>query len=553
VGLVRPTPASFDVATWRDLPFGERVRVACEDWAAHGFGAPATTYAFYLAKIVLYVGVWLAGVAASDGVAGLRDALGAWDTTAAFQKAIVWTMAYEVLGLGAGSGPLTGRYAPPVAAPLHFARPGTVRLPPWPQLPLTRGTRRTVVDAALYVAVVGLLLRALFAPAVTPAVVAPVVVLLPLLGLRDKTVFLAARSEHYLTTLVVFLSVGDTIAGSKLVMVAIWWWAATSKLNHHFPSVLGVMLANHPLLRATALRRRLFRAPPGDLRPSRTTTWLAHAGTAWEYAFPVLLLAGDGGTLTTVGLVMMLAFHTYILSSVPMGVPIEWNVLVMYAAVVLFGANAAVPVWPLEAVWLAPLLVLALVVAPLAGNLWPQRISFLPSMRYYAGNWACSAWLLRPAAIARIEERVTTAAPDVVAQVRRFFADDVVTAVLARSLAFRAMHLHGRIVQALLPRAVDDLDEYEVRDGEIVAGIVLGWNFGDGHLHHEQLLAALQERCDFAPGDVRCVLVESQPMAAATHHWRIVDAATGTVAEGRAAARDLVDRQPWDHTPLVHS
>ena len=39
----------------------------------------------------------------------------------------------------------------------------------------------------------------------------------------------------------------------------------------------------------------------------------------------------------------------------------------------------------------------------------------------------------------------------------------------------------------------------------MVAGVVLGCNFGDGHFHDEQLLAAVQERCGFAPGELRVV------------------------------------------------
>ena len=46
-------------------------------------------------------------------------------------------------------------------------------------------------------------------------------------------------------------------------------------------------------------------------------------------------------------------------------------------------------------------------------------------------------------------------------------------------------------LQRLLPNAVDRLGDYEYVDGELVAGMVLGWNFGDGHLHSEELLQAL--------------------------------------------------------------
>ena len=45
--------------------------------------------------------------------------------------------------------------------------------------------------------------------------------------------------------------------------------------------------------------------------------------------------------------------------------------------------------------WVGAFLAVMLVALPLAGNLWPARISFLLAMRYYAGNWAWSVWLLK--------------------------------------------------------------------------------------------------------------------------------------------------------------
>ena len=73
----------------------------------------------------------------------------------------------------------------------------------------------------------------------------------------------------------------------------------------------------------------------------------------------------------------------------------------------------------------------------------------------------------------------------------------------------------------------------------------LGWNFGDGHLHDEQLLAAIQEQCDFQPGDLRCLFLESQPIHQQRMHWRVVDAATGPISGGDIAVRDLLELQPW--------
>ena len=100
-------------------------------------------------------------------------------------------------------------------------------------------------------------------------------------------------------------------------------------------------------------------------------------------------------------------------------------------------------------------------------------------------------------------------------------------------------------------RAVDDLDAYDVIEGEGIAGVVLGWNFGDGHLHDEQLLAAVQAQCGFASGDLRCVFLESQPAGKPWMHWRIVDAADGLVDQGHIRTTDLLDHQPWPTGPDI--
>ena len=107
-------------------------------------------------------------------------------------------------------------------------------------------------------------------------------------------------------------------------------------------------------------------------------------------------------------------------------------------------------------------------------------------------------------------------------------------------------HLEGRPLLRAVPRAVDDIDAYEWNDGEVIGGMVLGWNFGDGHLNGTQLLEAVQQQCDFAPGEVRVVMVESQPLFGPTMRWRIVDAATGTLEEGETEIAPARALQPWD-------
>jgi hypothetical protein len=450
---------------------------------------------------------------------------------------------------------LTARYIPPFVAFTHFLRPGTIRLAPWPdRVPLTGGDRRSIFDVLLYAGLLGAGFASLWSPdALTTAEVVPLVVLLPLLGLRDKTVFLAARAEHYWSMLVVFLLAGDDLtvlfAGAILVQVAIWWGAATSKLNHHFPSVVAIMVSNSPLPWPRAVRRSMYRDHPGDLRPSRVAATLAHGGTATEYLFPLLLLLDGGGSLGTVTIValgVMSAFHLFITASFPMGVPIEWNVLFVYSMFVLFGAHPEVSLLDLGAdPLLLALLVLGLLLGPVLGNLRPDLVSFLPSMRYYAGNWAASTWLFRPGAEAKIDEHVTKTAPTISRQLAILYDDETAAALKGKVRAFRSMHLHGRAFNAVLNDVVEEPDTWEITDGEPVAGVALGWNFGDGHLSHEQLLDALQARCDFAPGEVRVIALESQPFHRRTLRWRYVDAATGVLASGMVHAADLLEHQPF--------
>jgi hypothetical protein len=566
MGFMAPRSPEFDVHDWSQRPYPERLHMMCVTWATQGFGAPVAAYLFYVVKLIVYVAGFVAFAAATPDIGGLGAISDWWATPVVFGKAVLWTLLWESLGLGCGSGPLTGRYLPPVGGALHWLRPGTVRLPPWRRVPLTGGDRRSMVDVALYAAFVILVVRALVAANLTTGVVAPIVVVFCVLGLRDKTVFLAGRPEHYLLAAAILLfatggagtddaGMGQFWAAEKLVMVALWLGAASSKLNHHFPGVVAVMLSNNPLLASPRIRHRLYRKFPDDLRPSKAAAALAHGATVVEYTFPLVLLFSTGGIATTAALVVMVAFHLAILTSFPLGVPLEWNVFFIYAGLVLFGVHADVPVTAISSPLLIGLLVATLVALPVAGNLRPDKVSFLPSMRYYAGNWATGLWLLRPGMFERIDDTLPTAAHTPRRQVERMYGPGVFEGVLGRTQAFRSMHLHGRALNAALPLAVSDLvgdvslDDYEVVDGELVAGMVLGWNFGDGHLHHEQLLKAVQRACGFAPGDVRCLLLESQPAGSPTLAWRVVDAATGPVVSGTVRAADLLDAQPWEQNP----
>jgi hypothetical protein len=543
--LLEPTRPPYDALEWERKPFPEKCRMVCEAWALQGYGSPLSALVLYGLKLGLYIGGWAYFCGFTPGLGGLSTLGSWWLAPAAFQKAILWSMLFESLGLGCGSGPLTGRYYPPLGGFLYFLRPGTTKRPLLEGLPLLGGRTRTWLDAALYLAQQVAVIRALVAPAIGASELLPIAILLPILGLTDRTLFLVARAEHYYTTVLCFLLAGDWIAGAKAVQLAIWFWAGVSKLNHHFPAVACVMLSNSPLVRWAALKKRLYRRFPDDLRPSRLAELLSYFGTFLELGVPIALGLGSGGLLTTAGMVMMLMLHGFITSSVPMGVPLEWNVMVVYGAIFLFGAHAETSLLALGSAPLAAILVVALLLIPLLGNLFPSRISFLLAMRYYAGNWAFSVWFFRGDSHTKLE-RLTKSSPWVLDQLAHFYDRRTSVGLIGKVIAFRAMHLHGRALQELVPQAVERIEDYQWVDGEIVAGLVLGWNFGEGHLHDEGLLRAVQAQCGFEDGELRCVFVESQPLLLRPAlAWRIADAKTGVMKRGEIPIAALRERQPW--------
>ncbi len=551
--FLKPIPPPYDPLEWKKKPFAEKSAMVCNSWAMQGYGTPLAVYAVYLLKIALYVAAWFFFCSFTPGMGHVGDVATWWLAPEAFQKAILWSMLFEILGLGCGSGPLTGRYLPPVGGFLYFLRPGTTKLPLFEGAPVIGNMRRSLLDVGAYAALVGFTIRALVAAQPNDfSLLLPIAILLPVLGILDKTLFLAARGEHYWTTITVFVlaaaSAPDSplafVPGAKGIHAALWFWAGVSKLNHHFPSVVGVMTSNSPVTRFPFMRRLMYRDYPRDLLPSRAAVIMGHAGTILEMAVPIVLLAGRGGTVTLVGLVLMLALHGFITSNVPMGVPLEWNVMMVYGGFFLFWKHADIPVAHLT-LPIAFVVVLMGFVVPLLGNLYPERIPFLLAMRYYAGNWAYSVWLFKGDSYKKLD-RLTKSSPWIHDQLGRLYDKAQCVAIVGKVMAFRLMHLHGRVLEDAIPKACEDcFDEYEWIDGEIVAGMVLGWNFGEGHLHGEQLLRAVQQQCGFESGELRCVMVESQPLGRSTLHFRILDAKTGLLEEGHADVRELRTRHPW--------
>ena len=146
------------------------MRVLALHWVEHGFGTPKMVHAIYIAKLLVFY--MLGGVMVATATSRLRPFWHVapwWTQPIVYQKFVLWTVLLETIGLAGSWGPMAGHFKPMTGGFRFWARPGTIRLPPWPGVPFTAGDRRTVGDVALYLAI----LATSSSPLVLPGVSAP--------------------------------------------------------------------------------------------------------------------------------------------------------------------------------------------------------------------------------------------------------------------------------------------------------------------------------------------------------------------------------------------
>ncbi|MFD1860801.1 DUF3556 domain-containing protein [Aeromicrobium camelliae] len=576
MGFTTADMPPIDPADYESMPFMERMRMLATHWVDYGFGSPKTNHMLYVYKLLFYVvgGTLIVGLT-TPGLGGLTNMGAWWGEPIVYQKLMVWTILFEILGLASSSGPLAFKFKPLIGGVLYWSRRHTLRVPPWPsKVPLTQGDHRTVVDVTLYVAILGVLGFLLVTPGVessalpgSDAGLLPAwalltyVALIIVMGLRDKVVFLAARSEQYLAVIFFFGVLThhvDMILAAKIAMVTIWMGAGVSKFGHHFTNVVPPMMSNTPWLTSRRFKRSLYRHYPDDLRPSKVAWGFAHiGGTVVELALPLVLLFSTHPAVTWLAIIGMIVFHVFITSTFPLAVPLEWNVFFIFATVWLFGGF---PAWDgygvgdISAAWLYVPILAAFLTFPILGNLRPDLVSFLPSMRQYAGNWASATWAFRgDEAEAKLNQHLVKYNLNQVDQLSGAFGKDIAEIFMQKAMAWRTMHSQGRGLMSLMMRHLDKLENYRIREAEFVCTTLVGWQFGDGHLHNEATIEAVQRRCRFEPGECMVVWVESQPIHKTTQEYKVIDAALGVVERGTWRVTDAVSEQPWlPNGPIPH-
>src|SRR3984885_10061349 len=169
MGFLKQDTPQIDFEEWSKGTRAEKIIPMARHWAEVGFGTPVLLHLFYVVKIALYIlAAWLLALT-TTGIDGFGGVARWYAEPIVFEKVVLYTMLFEVVGLGCGFGPLNNRFFPPLGSILYWLRPGTIRLPPWPnRIPLTKGDERTAVDAVLYGALLVLLVIAIFSDGAGP-------------------------------------------------------------------------------------------------------------------------------------------------------------------------------------------------------------------------------------------------------------------------------------------------------------------------------------------------------------------------------------------------
>ena len=286
-----------DPAQYESMPFMERMRMLATHWAEYGFGSPKQNHMLYVYKLLAYVlgGVTIVGLT-TPGLGGLGDLGAWWDEPILYQKLMVWTILLEILGLRRdvrpAGVPLRSRSSAESSTGGRTTPSGCPRTRTTSRSPRATAARRGT--PALYKLIVADLAFMLLVPGEQvdglPGSEAGVLpqwalvtycCLIILMGLRDKIVFLSARSEQYVADDVLLRPVQQLrrhdrrrqdlhrrdLDGRRLL-----------EAGHHFSNVVPIMVQNTPWMVSQRFQaRRSTRLPErhpaleGQPGPSRTS------------------------------------------------------------------------------------------------------------------------------------------------------------------------------------------------------------------------------------------------------------------------------------------
>ena len=283
MGFLEPSPPPFDLEEWKGKP-----HLSAAEAAGAGLGRERLRLADLRLLPLRPQAGRLQRRGAGRDLADARARLARrprdwWTEPIVFQKLAVWTLLWEILGLGAGSMPLSFRFsaadrraallaAARDRAAAAVARQGAAHARDDAHAGSTScSTRACSPRASSCSAPPAWTGPATSAGKLPPAGIAVLLGLLGLLGLRDKVSFLGARPEIYVHDAGRRRSSRSTSGSSpgSSSSSSSGGAAASSKLNQPLPLRRLGDDQQRAAGSARSLKRRLWRDYPEDMRPSR--------------------------------------------------------------------------------------------------------------------------------------------------------------------------------------------------------------------------------------------------------------------------------------------
>jgi hypothetical protein len=192
-----------------------------------------------------------------------------------------------------------------------------------------------------------------------------------------------------------------------------------------------------------------------------------------------------------------------------------------------------------------------ILIFPILGNNRPDLVNFLASMRQYAGNWASAMWAFAPGCEKKLDDHLVKAALMQKQQLQLKepllgHPEPVAEVMMHQLLGFRSLHSQGRALNSIMLNQLgEDINTYTPREAEFSCNAIIGFNFGEGHLHSVRMLNAIQKRCNFAPGEFIVVWIESEPILRGRCEYWVWDAGVGIVERGSYSVAEACSQQPW--------
>ncbi len=104
-GFLKQDAPVVDFEQWSKGSRAEKIVPMARHWAEVGFGTPVVLHLFYVVKILLYIlGAWLIALSTA-GIDGFTNVASWYAEPVVFEKVVLYTMLFEVVGLGCGFGP----------------------------------------------------------------------------------------------------------------------------------------------------------------------------------------------------------------------------------------------------------------------------------------------------------------------------------------------------------------------------------------------------------------------------------------------------------------